>query len=254
MKRTLLVTALCTLSPAALAVDGVIEINHARALAGGVTPGDTPGYPVTLNQSGSYRLTSNLTQDHPDNRVIEVLTDNATLDLNGFAIAGTNECTYLSGIATCSQNGLGQGIVVVGAHSAIFNGNIVGMGANGIAITGANARVENVHVSHCGGNGIDASSAHASMIRNNSILLIKGTGIITGDTAQITGNTVSEVGTRAVQSAGPSLISGNVLHTYSNSVINCTSSTGYGNNVIHRSLLGAAVGASCVDMGGNWLP
>jgi len=40
------------------AVDGVIEINQARALAGG--PGDEPGFPVTIYASGSYRLTSNL--------------------------------------------------------------------------------------------------------------------------------------------------------------------------------------------------
>ena len=39
------------------AVEGVIDINQARALAGGVTPGDTPGFPVTVSQSGSYRLT-----------------------------------------------------------------------------------------------------------------------------------------------------------------------------------------------------
>ena len=45
----------------ALAVDGVIEINQARALAGGVTAGDSAGFPVTLSASGSYRLTGNLT-------------------------------------------------------------------------------------------------------------------------------------------------------------------------------------------------
>src|SRR5581483_7661707 len=45
----------------ARAVDGVIEINHARALAGGVTASDLPGYPITIDQSGSYRLTGNLT-------------------------------------------------------------------------------------------------------------------------------------------------------------------------------------------------
>ena len=37
----------------AYAVDGVIEINQARALAGGVTPGDTAGFPVTISVSGS---------------------------------------------------------------------------------------------------------------------------------------------------------------------------------------------------------
>ena len=63
-RRALLTTLVCgawLASPApALAVDGVIEINQARALAGGVTPGDTAGFPVSLNDSGSYRLTSDL--------------------------------------------------------------------------------------------------------------------------------------------------------------------------------------------------
>jgi len=43
------------------AVDGVTEVNQTRAVAGGVTSDDTPGFPVTLNHPGSYRLTGNLT-------------------------------------------------------------------------------------------------------------------------------------------------------------------------------------------------
>src|SRR5438046_162421 len=42
---------------ASYASDGVVEINQARALAGGVTRGDAPGFPVTISQPGSYRLT-----------------------------------------------------------------------------------------------------------------------------------------------------------------------------------------------------
>jgi hypothetical protein len=45
---------------AALGVDGVIEINQAAVRAGGITPGDTPGFPAWLNLEGSYRLTGNL--------------------------------------------------------------------------------------------------------------------------------------------------------------------------------------------------
>ena len=43
------------------AVDGVVLINQAAALAGNVTPGDTPGFPVVISVSGSYRLSGNLT-------------------------------------------------------------------------------------------------------------------------------------------------------------------------------------------------
>ena len=44
----------------AFAVDGVFEINQVKAEAGGVSPGDTAGFPVHLNQEGSYRLTGDI--------------------------------------------------------------------------------------------------------------------------------------------------------------------------------------------------
>ena len=48
------------LAGAAPAADGVIEINQARALAGGVTIADAPGFPVTLVGNASYVITSDL--------------------------------------------------------------------------------------------------------------------------------------------------------------------------------------------------
>ena len=53
-------TTLLMTTSAAFAGDGVIEINAAAAAAGGVTATDTPGYPVTIDAPGSYRLTGNL--------------------------------------------------------------------------------------------------------------------------------------------------------------------------------------------------
>ena len=73
------------ISGVALAVDGVTEINMAKAQAGGVTPGDTPGFPVTINQPGSYRLTGNLTLTE-DATAILVEAEPVTVDLNGFTI------------------------------------------------------------------------------------------------------------------------------------------------------------------------
>jgi len=56
-----LIALVTLLGGPALAVDGVIEINQARANAGGVTLSDGPGFPVTIDHNGSYRLTSDLT-------------------------------------------------------------------------------------------------------------------------------------------------------------------------------------------------
>jgi hypothetical protein len=47
------------LSISSRAADGVIEINQS-CVAGGCFAGDTAGFPVTISQPGSYRLTSNL--------------------------------------------------------------------------------------------------------------------------------------------------------------------------------------------------
>jgi hypothetical protein len=69
------------------AVDGVILIDQNRALAGNVTPGDSPGFPVSITQPGSYRLSGNLTVPAGTTGVA-IQADHVTLDLNGFRIAG----------------------------------------------------------------------------------------------------------------------------------------------------------------------
>src|SRR5262245_5267299 len=76
----------------ARAVDGVVEINQARALAGGVTPGDDPGYPVTITQAGSYRLTGSLSNPIGQSAIL-INSIDVTLDLGGFEVASTNVCS-----------------------------------------------------------------------------------------------------------------------------------------------------------------
>lgn len=60
-----------------------------RALAGGVSGGviilDQPGFPVSILNPGSYRLTSNLEVPSENTTAIEVLVSDVTIDLNGFA-------------------------------------------------------------------------------------------------------------------------------------------------------------------------
>jgi hypothetical protein len=61
------------------AADGVVLIDQNRALAGGVTPGDAPGFPVTISQHGSYRLSGNLTVSDTNTNVVDIVTDNVPL-------------------------------------------------------------------------------------------------------------------------------------------------------------------------------
>src|SRR5437588_2480577 len=91
------------------AVDGVILIDQNRALAGNVTPGDAPGFPVTISVAGSYRLSGNLTVPDANTTAIEVTADSVTIDLNGFSIIGPTVCTG-SPVTSCSPVGQGRGV------------------------------------------------------------------------------------------------------------------------------------------------
>src|SRR5262245_49658786 len=98
MQSTWLAAMACAVLQAApaAAVDGVIEINQVSALAGGITPGDGAGFPVTLTQPGSYRLTGNLEIPTLGIGAIVVTAADVSIDLNGFAILGQNVCGSLS--------------------------------------------------------------------------------------------------------------------------------------------------------------
>lgn len=116
----------------AKAVDGVILITQARALAGGITPGDAPGFPVTLSQPGSYRLAGNLTVATANVNAIFVEADNVSIDLNGFTVFGPGKANgTAAGIASDQTDAPGGGAMT------IMNGVVRDMGGAGIAIDSA---------------------------------------------------------------------------------------------------------------------
>src|SRR2546426_5014835 len=98
--RMALLVAIIALAFPLHAVDGVVLINQSNALAGNVTPGDAPGFPVTISVSGSYRLSSNLTVPDANTNAIEIKTSGVTIDLNGFSILGPTVCS-----TSCSPAG-----------------------------------------------------------------------------------------------------------------------------------------------------
>src|SRR5688500_2890388 len=51
-------------------------ITQAKVNAGNVTPGDTPGFPLTISQKGAYKLTGNLTVPNQDTTAIVITADN----------------------------------------------------------------------------------------------------------------------------------------------------------------------------------
>jgi hypothetical protein len=138
------------------AVDGVVEINQARAAAGGVTAGDEEGFPVTISVPGSYRLTSDLTlplvAGVENLTAIEITSDFVTLDLNGFALVGETNCTGTP-VTSCSPVGSGDGIQASSrSFVRIHNGTVRGFGDKGIHA--GYALIEDVRARSNGSNGI----------------------------------------------------------------------------------------------------
>lgn len=121
-------------------------INHSKALAGNVTPGDAAGYPITISTPGHYVLKSNLTVPNGVSGVV-IQTEGVTLDLNGYTIGGGRTCSqdYVTQITTCSASGGFRGIEAGGSLYTVRNGTVRGFD---IGLWTDGGLVENVVASH----------------------------------------------------------------------------------------------------------
>lgn len=176
--------------------DGVIEINQA-CVPVGCFAGDDPGFPVEINDSGSYRLTSNLVVSDDSNGIL-VRAERPTIDLNGFEIRGPVTCTAtltaddppLLASVDCTGSG-GIGINVwSGFGLTVRNGTVTGfntgLGLGGEttiedlevrenAFDGINAafdtvRVHNTTVSTNGDDGIDGQTIETRLLVTESVI------------------------------------------------------------------------------------
>lgn len=247
MNRSALFISLFVLSAAAHAVDGVILIDQAKVLAGNVTPGDAPGFPVTISKSGSYRLSGNLVVPDAYSSGIQVVTSNVDIDLNGFGIFGPNYCTGAPIVTGCTYLNGGSG---VSAPSSPFvtvrNGTVRGMGGNGLYLAG-NSRAEEITASHNGNVGI---SVHTGVVRN-CLANSNGWGIIVTKNAMVSGNTATynKDGGLGVGDLGV-LATGNTFSENGGYGIDGDSyESGYSQNVLSGNTIGKA--RSITNLGGN---
>jgi hypothetical protein len=211
------------LASPAQAGDGRVEINQARALAGGVTPSDTPGFPVTIDTPGSYVLTGSLTVTDPNSGGIEILADSVSLDLNGFEIAGPIDCTGLGSARTCPP-GSGDGIHGSANRVTVRDGGILGF-RRGVEV-GFRAQLRNLTVDSNRLEGIRGAdhaivtdctayqnltgilTNEAVVVRNSSSSNeLAGIGAGGGTTV---GNTAYDNGRRGVSADG--VVVGNQVH------------------------------------------
>jgi hypothetical protein len=153
-----------------------VLINQAAALAGGVSPGDAPGFPVTLSQGGSYRLTSNLKVPAGVSGV-EITASDVRLDLNGHAVIGPNVCTRHAGtkIVNCllpwnmTQNGVtlsGNGV----HRATLHDGSIRGFAGRGV-FGGDTLVLRRLHIAHHSMHGVDqGSTAMAGLLGEDLVV------------------------------------------------------------------------------------
>jgi parallel beta-helix repeat protein len=174
----LAVALVAALAATASADDGVVEINQARALAGGVTASDTPGFPVTIDSPGSYRLTGNLVVPDENTRGIDIQVGFVTMDLNGFEISGPVTCTGQP--VSCSPLGVGTGIEGGGDYVAVLNGTVRGMGSAGVRLLQLGASAVRVRAEQNAGHGIVlglyGSATECRALRNGWVGLIVDEG------------------------------------------------------------------------------
>jgi hypothetical protein len=238
----------------ALAVDGVILIDQNRAVAGGVTPGDAPGFPITISVSGSYRLAGNLTVANADTTAISIEnTANAvTIDLNGFSINGPVSCELdvnqpgsptVCSDAAADSNIFGPGVGIRSfADEALIvrNGTIRGMGRFALFQTGgAYVIIENVHARENGRGGLWPSSG---TIINSSATFNGDQGIIL-NAGVIKGTIVSRnVGDGIASTGLPLSVIESLVNSNGGFGINFASSGVVSNSLIHNNAAGAIDG------------
>jgi hypothetical protein len=224
--------ALLALASSAFATDGVIEINAARAAAGGVTPGDTPGFPVEIFTRGNFRLTSDLVVPAGASAGIAVYAAGTRIDLNGFTISSTTTCSGTP--LSCSPSGTGIGIDASAAEAVLVrNGRVTGFGVYGVFLS-AGSRAEKLMVDNDALGGIVADEAAIvtdCLVRHNG-----GPGISAGDDSRIAESVVSRNGGPGIQ-APQSTISDR------NSVNHNTVGTGSAGSRLRRYYLSATRGS-----------
>ena len=191
---------ICGLSTPGSSVDGVTLIDHAKVLERG-------GYPYRIKEAGSYRLSGNLVVSGGAN-AINIAVGNVTLDLNGFTISGPGSSAISGGSTPITAVSVRNG-TISGLSSGIELGNCSGCSVQQMII-------EN------GPNGINVGPG--ALLRSNLITgvtqgFVLGNGIVAGVYSTIVGNTVT-ASTFGIQAASNSTVSGNTVSNSNSVAIN----------------------------------
>ncbi len=162
---------------------GVVVFTQADALAGNVSPGDAPGFPVTLGVGGSYRLGSNLVVTTLVNG-IEVRANEVSIDMAGFTLAGSG--SGRNGIASFNRS------------LRVANGNIRGFTLDGIRTIAPFLTVSQMIVTANGRTGIIADDTGSqpdvmafARISDSSVTRNGASGVVCTEHCLVESNIVS---------------------------------------------------------------
>ena len=248
--------AFAALASRLLAVDGVVLIDQNRALAGNVTPGDAPGFPIRISVPGSYRLSGNLTVPNVNTSAILLATSHVTIDLNGFAILGPVDCSggFPCAGAPPGPNAVGApGIMLEGEgplfNIAIRNGIIQGMGGEAIRLVGDSNLVEYIYArSNVAGFSLLASADAGASTVQHCTLQRNGLGIIITN-GRVSNNTIFGNNTFGIAITGRGLITDNVIDRNGIALLMVGTAAGYRSNVLSGT--GAVTPQGGVSLGPN---
>ena len=269
MNRYLSTPLLCIalVAAPAFAGEGAYEINQDCAAAG-CFPGDAPGFPVTITQSGRYVLTSDLVASGPDYSVttIESITDGLTieLDFNGHMLEGGRTCTGTP-VTACTPGPGYRGVNLGGnpTSARIHDGYIHGFGGNGMVLffVTSGSSIERMRVSE-NGYGIlvtpPLSDTPDVRVRDTQATRNDGSGISQSNGAVrlyvenclLAGN--AGVG---ISAAGGSVFVGNRVTLNLTQGIYCNGTCAFGQNTLSGNNGGGSAAqwyaATLRDMGGN---
>jgi parallel beta-helix repeat protein len=201
------------------AVDGVVLINQQKALAGEVTPGDAPGFPVTISRRGSYRLSSELRAPQ-DAHGIHIRAEDVTIDLNGFTVRGPGSSSTGNGIwsqfrRTTVSNGVVRSFagfgLLISHQSRITDLHVEGNSLGGIVQASGGLQgsiVSGNTVTSNGGPGIRLLGS-GDLVVSNTLWMNSGIGISAGSVCVVRENAVSKSGSHGIFAANGCLVTGN---------------------------------------------
>jgi len=245
----------------AQAAGGAFEINQDCAAAG-CFAGDTAGFPVTITQSGTYVLTSDLVVNS-SNDAIQISASYVDLDLNGHIIDGGGSCSGTP-VSACSGavGGIGINLQTFSLDTDIrlHNGTVRGFASGGIqgGVAGDGTVLDHLTVAEnilFGASFPFSSSLSIAHVRDSlfvrNILGLRGTAGFDVTNCTFAGNQ-----TTGLQADGPATVAISRFERNGGLGLNATSGEAVAldhNMFRHNDGNSAqwAIAGTLLDMGGN---